>query len=253
MFSRLDRLELKFIVSSAQCERLAALLGERLQGDPNLAGRSQYPVATLYFDSDDLRCYQERILESPNRRKLRVRIYGSIHDELPPAIFLEIKQNQNGRIGKRRMPISHAQWTQFGARLEPRHLFDAPSSSPGQPSHPVLREARQLIDTFAMHPVCLVHYDRMALQGCGADEDVRVTIDSNLRYQPDPAGFWSNDCASEEPLLEPDRHLLEVKTTGTLPCWLAKVLNEEKCRVQSFSKYCQAVERRPRKEMTAHA
>ena len=249
---RLDRLELKFLVSSAQRDRLTACFRQRLDGDPNLAGRSNYPVSTLYFDSEDLRCYLERVLESNNRRKFRIRLYGSANDSIPPACFLEIKQNQQGRIGKRRIAVSREWIRQFEENLDLHELFEIEPALTSRADLQILREARQMVETYSMRPVCLVRYDRLAFQGREAEASLRITVDSNLRYQLTPSRFWFDEPASEVPLLDGEHHLLEVKTTGTLPCWLTRLLNEESCQVRSFSKYCQTIDRRPKLEELAH-
>jgi len=55
--------------------------------DANAGRDGSYKVASLYYDSPDLRCYWEKLDVEKVRRKLRVRTYG----ERPEWAFMEIK------------------------------------------------------------------------------------------------------------------------------------------------------------------
>jgi len=252
MSLRLDRLELKFLVRSSQRERLLRCLRGRLDGDPNLAGRADYPVTTLYFDSADLCCYLERVRESANRRKLRLRIYGSPRDSIEPATFLEIKHNQEGRVAKRRVALPPELVRRFEKHLDPDMLFGVETNSDRPGERAVLREARAMVAARGLRPLCLVRYDRLALQGRAAEAGLRITFDSNVRCRSNLSGPWFAD-AREEPLLEGRLHLLEVKANGALPCWLTRLLAEEKCGLRSFSKFCRAVESQRKHQLATHA
>ena len=65
--------------------------------------------------------------------------------------------------------------------------------------------------------------------------DLRITFDGNIRARQDRLSLC------EEPggvlLLPTDEVLMEVKTAGAIPLWLAHALDSMELRKTSFSKY----------------
>ena len=55
------------------------------------------------YDSPERACYWEKVESVQNRRKMRVRVYGSLDGKLPPTVFVEIKHKCDGRGVKRRL------------------------------------------------------------------------------------------------------------------------------------------------------
>ena len=75
---RLDRFEMKFVINAAQRESLMTKLGPHLCADGNADETAYYPIVSLYYDSPERDCYWEKIRGISNRRKFRVRVYGSM-------------------------------------------------------------------------------------------------------------------------------------------------------------------------------
>lgn len=80
----------------------------------------------------------------------------------------------------------------------------------------------------------VLSYDRIALLDKD-DPDLRITFDSQILWRKSDlslqAGVWG------QPLLEDGQRLMEIKIAGSMPMWLAQMLNEEAIYQISFSKY----------------
>ncbi len=112
------------------------------------------------------------------------------------------------------------------------------------------RENRQIareIDWFFRRwqprPAMMLAYDRMALQegalSAEQEEGLRVTFDFNIRWRLEQHAAF--DCADGQPLFEPGQYcLMEVKTPGAIPVFLARLLSEVGAYPTSYSKYGRA-------------
>ena len=70
------------------------------------------------------------------------------------------------------------------------------------------------------------------------DSEIRLTFDQNLRYR---FGFPNSDNINDGiPIVNDDEYILEIKTPGAMPLWLASALSECKIYPRSFSKYAHA-------------
>ena len=58
----------------------------RMKPDENALDGAFYPIVSLYYDSPDRACYWEKVEKYQNRRKMRVRVYGSLDGKLPPTM-----------------------------------------------------------------------------------------------------------------------------------------------------------------------
>ena len=81
---------MKFVITRPQREGIMPGLMARMRADENAMEDAYYPIVSLYYDTPDRECYWEKIQSLPSRRKMRVRVYGSLDGKLPPTIFVEI-------------------------------------------------------------------------------------------------------------------------------------------------------------------
>ena len=111
------------------------------------------------------------------------------------------------------------------------------------------RTVHEIIDDLVVRrgfrPTMAMRYDRRAYAARDAASDLRVTYDTGIAYRldnlhpvPDDRNF-----RPENYLYPDDISVLEVKITGSIPYWLSRLLAETGCRLQSHSKYCNALER----------
>ena len=66
--------------------------------------------------------------------------------------------------------------------------------------------------------------------------DLRLTFDRNIRCRESDLSL-SRGSAGDRPAAGADCVLLEIKTAGAMPLWLANALDEENILPGSFSKY----------------
>ena len=137
--------------------------------------------------------------------------------------FVEVKKKYRGVVYKRRaaLPLDAAVEGLSEARLP---------EETGQ----VGREAVWLVKRYGLMPAAVSSYDRDAW--CAPDgSGIRVTLDRNLTFRN-----WSPDLNSRAgglSLLPADRRLMEIKTNGTYPLWLVRLLQETGAQRTHFSKY----------------
>ena len=101
---RQARREFKFQLNERQAAAVIADISGMLPSDVNGASGA-YPIISEAYDTDERDVYWERYRKMPNRRKLRVRIYGTSNGTIPPTAFLEIKHKRDGVGVKRRMTV----------------------------------------------------------------------------------------------------------------------------------------------------
>ena len=88
---KFDRFELKYVITLKEAERFKDALRAFMVTDEHGGSSGRYALASLYYDSPDLRCYREKMDGLKFRRKLRIRRYetGEVMTEGTP-VFLEI-------------------------------------------------------------------------------------------------------------------------------------------------------------------
>lgn len=209
-----ERKEQKYLLDEARSRELEALLNQHLA--PDRYFRSD--IRSLYYDTPDYRLIR-RSLEGPvYKEKLRLRCYG---DPTPGGeVFLELKKKYQGIVYKRRVSLplekAEAYMADPDARLEAGQIG---------------REIDYFKDFYGdLRPAMFLGCHRLAWRGDGG---LRVTLDRDIRCrtrEPDlNDGGWA--------LLEPGQSLLEIKSAGAMPLWLARFLSLRQIRQQSFSKY----------------
>jgi hypothetical protein len=230
---------MKFVINADVRAALMAKLEPQLVADANADETAYYPIVSLYYDNADRDCYWEKIRGVQNRRKFRVRVYGSLDGKLPPTVFIEVKHKQDGRGVKRRVLMSLEEALKVGKGQWPdRHLSEMDK-----------RTVHEIIDDLVIRrgfrPVMAMRYDRRAYAAKDPGSDLRVTYDTGIAYRLDNLDPVPDDRQfSRENYLYPDDvSVLEVKITGSVPYWLSRLLAETGCRMQSHSKYCNALER----------
>lgn len=230
---------MKFVISAAQREKLMSKLDSHLRADANADDSAYYPIVSLYYDNSERDCYWEKVQSLQSRRKLRVRVYGSLDGKLPPTCFMEIKHKQEGRGVKRRIQLPLEQALRVGQGLWPEGV------NLTEPDKRAVAEVHDLYNRRGFRPSLVMRYDRSAYAARDPKSDLRITYDTGIAYRlinlnpvPDDQDF------TPENYLHPEgTSVLEVKITGTIPFWLSVMIAEAGCILQSHSKYSKALER----------
>lgn len=212
------RYEMKYILDGKQKKDLEEVMADRMTEDPH--GHST--ICNIYFDTPDYRLIRSS-LESPvYKEKLRFRSYGKTDGDDP--VFVEIKKKYQGIVYKRRIMTDEKEASSY---IKGEGELDLDSQ--------IGREIDYLFRFYEdLEPKVYLSYERDAYFSSD-DPDLRMTIDSNIRYRQDDLDL-SKDPGGEK-LMDDDTYLLEVKTSTAMPLWLVRVLSRDGIRKQSFSKY----------------
>lgn len=224
--SSFERVEKKYSMDSQQLRMFLPRMREHMEADEY----GETAVCNLYLDTvDDL--LARRSIEKPKyKEKMRLRSYGvpGGGDE----VFLEIKKKSGGVVYKRRISMKADEAMAYLTQ-------GAPLGRTGQ----IAREIEYMRDRYGLYPKVYLAYDRVAYREISESRQaVRITIDHNIRSREIDVDIRLGDAGRL--LLPEDECLMEIKTTGAYPLWLASALSE--CRVfsTSFSKYGRAYQAR---------
>lgn len=229
---RFNRYEIKYFLPETQIPEFKESVQQRMDADAYANERSKR-ITSLYYDSDDLRFYWEKIEGLRFRRKLRIRVYGepdSINDD--SIVFVEIKQRVNRVTQKRRIPLPYA---------KARMLCDKKTD----PEYPGVRqsfvnEVLALCEMGDLLPTVITTYHREAYVGIDADLGLRITMDH--RVQGRDKDFNLGSRAENKFIIPPYLSIVEVKANERIPTWFTDLAAKMSLDVIRVSKYCKAIE-----------
>lgn len=227
-----NRYELKYLVPADQARDVRAELTARMRADRN-AGPDGYGVWSLYYDTDRLRFYHEKIEGLRFRRKLRLRRYGEVGPAAEDTpVSVEIKQRVNRVTQKRRV-------------LLPYHLARDLCDRRVRVEHPgadqaFVDEVLDLVHRLDLRPTAMTGYRREPYVGTGSDLGLRVTLDHRVRGRD--RDFDLRAEAESRYIISPHLAVMEVKANERAPYWVTDMAARFGLQVQRVSKYCQSVE-----------
>lgn len=228
------RIELKFVLSGEVGDRVRACVADHMPADRGAV--DGYPVVSEYFDTPDWDSYRQRQAGVPNRRRLRLRIYGHSRQEAAPGAFLEIKQKIDRMTVKRRVALT----------LDALHRISSTCQPPDQPPASLeedraLAEARQMLVELGVRPAVQTRYHRFAYDS-GPEGPLRVTIDHEPCGRTASAPLQPDDPGIDRPLAGEGCAIMEVKAAGAVPVWLRRLAGEHGLVPRGFSKYVAALD-----------
>lgn len=228
-----NRFELKYLVPSDQLEAIREELTERMDPDP-FAGTNGYGVWSVYYDTDQLRFYREKIEGLKFRRKLRIRRYGETADALDAdaPVSVEIKQRVNRVTQKRRVMLPYRQALDLCDRRQ--RLEHAGSDQA------FVDEVLDLVVRLDLRATAMTGYRREPYVGTGADLGLRVTLDHRVLGRD--RDFDLRAETENRFIIRPDLAVLEVKVDERAPYWVTDMAARHGLQIQRISKYCQSVE-----------
>jgi SPX domain protein involved in polyphosphate accumulation len=230
---KLNRFELKYLVSLQQAAQFKAALQAYVVPDEHGHSNGQYTLSSLYYDSPDLHCYRENEHGLKFRRKLRMRRYETgevLTDESP--VFLEIKQRYDRVTQKRRtvMPY-HEALRLCNDRQIPDHTPDDKA---------LVEEIYAFLWQYNMRPTSIVRYDRQAFIGTEYDAGLRVTFDTSLSFQAHQLHLHEGPTGI--PMLAANWAVMEIKVNERIPLWLTDMIAAHNLQRVGISKYCRSIE-----------
>jgi len=213
--------EMKFLLDPTQAETIEKWARQHLSPDPygEKALDGAYCIHSLYFDTAAFDVYHQA--DSYRKRKFRLRRYGS-----DQTTYLERKSKSQGRVSKRRTPISPAE-------LDRLQAATVDEEWDGSWFHERILEQ-------CLKPRCLLRYERTAHVGTSADGPIRLTLDRNMRCAP-VEGYRFTATTPHAPL-KPEEVILELKFPVAMPTLFKRLLQEQGLNPTGVSKYRRSVE-----------
>ena len=211
------RWELKYLLSTAQKEKLLAAMAPHMALD----NYGKTTIRNVYFDTSDYRLIRNSIEKPVYKEKLRLRSYRRAEADSP--VFVELKKKYKGIVYKRRLELpEQAAMAWIAGSCQP---------PPGQIGAEIEYFRKFYRD---LHPTVFLSYDREAYF-CRAGGDFRVTFDDHIQCRQEglSLGQEIGGCS----ILPEDSVLMEIKTSGGIPLWMTQVLTREGIYKTSFSKY----------------
>ncbi|MEP4078801.1 polyphosphate polymerase domain-containing protein [Haloferula sp.] len=236
---RQARREMKFHLKGEQGGAVLEAIKSMLPGDVNGAVGGAYPIVSEYYDTEDREAYWERNRKQPNRRKLRVRIYGSSNGVIPPSAFMEVKHKCDGVGVKRRIrvPLEVVTSPDFCvAEL----IRDMRKDFTRRDEIVLAEEILRLVEVKGVVPSMQMRYDRLAFEG---PDDVRVTFDTAIKCRTKRQALLPDDPDFPHTVILQGERLLELKLFGSAPYWLRELGAKHRLLKTPFSKYCSALEK----------
>ena len=223
------RREVKFMLNMQQYNALLETLEEYMVPDEYCRNGNEYGIYNIYYDTPDSFLIRESLSKPYYKENLRLRSYFS------PAgptdkVFLEIKKKINKIVTKRRVTMTLEQAERYirtGQRPETTKYI----------TNQVLNEIDHFRSMYDIAPAQYISYQRMAFFGKD-NKDFRLTFDRALtdrRYD-----LTLSKESYGRLIIPPDRRLMEVKVTDSIPIWLSEKFSELGIYKQSFSKYGRA-------------
>lgn len=212
------RYEQKYLLTGGQ----RAFVEQALQAHMRKDAFAETLVCNIYYDTEN-HLLIRRSMEKPlYKEKLRVRSYGVATEG--SEVFVELKKKFNGVVYKRRacMPLSEAR------------LFLQSGALPC-PANQILKELHYTLGFYkTLAPSLYLSYRRTAYRG-KENPDLRITLDSRILYRNHTLSLSLPPYST--PLLPEGHSVMEVKSPGSLPLWLTRLLSGGQIYKQPFSKY----------------
>lgn len=212
------RYEKKYLLS----EKTYRLLRGRLEDYMVIDHFGKTTICNIYFDTPNHQLICSSLEKPVYKEKLRLRSYGTPAEGTP--VFVELKKKYKGVVYKRRekMELTESE----------HYLYD---NLPVPRTSQIVREINWFLNFYKnLRPAMYISYSRIAMYGSD-DPELRITFDSDILWREEElyleAGVWGS------PLLEKGQRLMEIKSAGSMPLWLSRILGELDIYPVSFSKY----------------
>ncbi|HUT47486.1 MAG TPA: polyphosphate polymerase domain-containing protein [Sedimentisphaerales bacterium] len=223
------RHELKYHINESQAKAIAEFIKPYLEVDRycKLQRSGDYPIVSLYLDSENLQLCQESLRGHKSRFKLRIRSYT---DEPDYPRFFEIKRRINTIINKSRARVMNRDVPTLLAGLSlPPQNYTADIDT--------INQFQFYMKGIGARPIVLIRYMRQAFEG-NLENRVRVTFDRELAY-----------CVTNRPEVRLGGRgwqrnpftlcgvILEIKFTNNYPAWLSQMVKYFNLQARSISKF----------------
>jgi hypothetical protein len=222
------RFEYKYRLAYDHYLRVRSFILPYMKKDAYTAGpgKRRYIVRSLYFDTENLSAYVEKLNGDQDRVKLRIRAYHS-EPRTDVPLRVELKVRKGMAMEKHSTWVSPEDYQQF---MDTWHWPDK--------SDQVLSEFERYVHLKGLRPKVLVEYQREGYLS-RVDRLVRVTFDHHVRSAysdelfPEHAHFRS---------YYPGMVVFEIKCDKRQPTWLRRLVQDQELKLAANSKFAQGIE-----------
>ncbi|MEE3372031.1 MAG: polyphosphate polymerase domain-containing protein [Planctomycetota bacterium] len=241
--SAAPRYELKFPVTLAQKHEFMQDISSGLVADANGVSAT-YRVSSMYFDTDGLQAYWQKMDGEALRKKYRLRFYTAAFEgeQRIQTAFMEIKHRINDLVFKERVQLTDnganailadsRELTELSRHVVPSSLLT------GKTTVDTIRKAASVPGFSAVN---VISYLREAWEG-SVDRRLRLTFDSSCQAYT-PKSYLDVALNTGNKILQDDEFIMEVKFDEAIPRWIRDVIAKNGIRLSRFSKYAFGVER----------
>lgn len=230
---KFQRYELKYIVPLTFFNSLKKDLELFCSKDPHIPSyRDSYCVHSIYYDTQKLAYYHDKINGIEYRKKFRIRYYGDQNpSQIPEDIFLEVKEKYGPVISKDRFKTD---------KQKVESIFKGSCSEKNKSLDKIL----SVYHRDSLLPNVLISYKRIPLVG-DFELNTRITFDYEIKSHSvyESKDFLPNISEHSTFLLPPNCFLLEIKVTDAIPGWLNRIIEKYELKLTAFSKYANGVEK----------
>lgn len=211
------RIEKKYVLTKEKKDLLLERIKEHLV--PDEYGPST--ICNIYFDTVNHDLIRTSMDKPIYKEKVRLRSYNVPNED--SKVFLEIKKKYDGIVYKRRIL---GKLSDIEAYIEKGETFNC--------NEQILHELEYCFKFYKLEPMLYLAYDRIAYYDKD-DKNFRITFDTNLVSRETDLKLESGIYG--DLISDANTYIMEVKSTGGLPLWFVKIINELEIYPSSFSKY----------------
>lgn len=230
------RWELKYFVNPDQVQDIRSHIAHEVECDPFARNKNNnsYLVRSLYFDTQQLDFYYEKLDGLKVRKKVRVRIYNEHYDNT--HAFLEIKRKYVNQIVKERsrLPLDQLEQVCLHGQNPNGHLQNQTNDGF------VLSKFLYNLNQLNLQPSLLVTYEREAFIST-MDTSTRVTLDKNVSVTIFPEFSDLFTSLGREHVTN-GKYILELKFNGFMPKWMRRLVSQFNIKLNPISKYCLGID-----------
>jgi hypothetical protein len=228
------RYELKYHITESRARAVAQFVKQYVPVDRycKLQRSGDYPIVSLYLDSDNMHLCKESLDGRQNRFKLRIRGYT---DEPDYPVFFEIKRRINTVIMKSRTRVMHGDVPRLlSGLLLPPQSYSVDTKA--------LNQFQLYMTSIQAKPKVLIRYMRQAFEDEG-ESRVRVTFDRQLCYNvtDKPEVRLGGSGWQRSPVTENGGVILEIKFNDSYPLWLSRLVECFDLLARAMSKYATSI------------
>jgi len=225
------RYELKYRIPEVTARAVAYHIRPFIDSDVYATDRpdGQYPIASLYFDSNSLALATSTIEGRKNRFKLRIRAYD---DNPATPCFFEVKRRINNVVLKARTAVNRD-----GIADVINYRSIATFTDDNQKE--VLHQFQLYASCLNVRPLVVVKYQRQAFEDHSGNR-LRITFDRNLSYMPAKDLNFKMD-SDRYQRLAANFVVMEIKFTDRYPAWLADLVRRFNLPLTAMSKYVESL------------